>query len=77
MTLNDEALVTLLLDLGTSLSTQDLQGKTPLMTACEYGHLQAIESLATRGMNLAGDCTCRSSDRDMKGLGVVIERMIV
>lgn len=43
-----------LLELGASLNTQDLEGKTPVMKACEYGHLQALESLATRGMNMAG-----------------------
>jgi ankyrin repeat protein len=50
---NDEAVVTQLLDLGASLGTQDLEGKTPLMTACQYGHLQALETLATRGVNMA------------------------
>ena len=52
---NDETLVMQLLDLGASLATQDIQGKTPLMTACEYGHLQALEALAARGVNLAGN----------------------
>lgn len=52
---NDEAVVTQLLDLGASLGTQDLEGRTPLMTACQYGHLQALEALATRGVNMAGE----------------------
>ena len=55
VTQNDELLVTQLMDLGASLATQDLQGKTPLMTACEYGHLQALEALATRGVNMTGE----------------------
>lgn len=54
VTQNEESLVIQLLDLGASLATQDLQGRTPLMTACEYGHMQALESLATRGVNMAG-----------------------
>lgn len=54
VTQNSEALVMQLLELGASQTTQDLEGKTPVMKACEYGHLQALESLATRGVNMAG-----------------------
>ena len=55
VTQNNETLVTQLLDLGASQTTQDLDGRTPVMKACEYGHLQALESLATRGMNMTGE----------------------
>ena len=55
VTLNSEAVVTQLLDLGASLAVQDLDGKTPVMTACEYGHLQALECLAERGINPTGE----------------------
>lgn len=54
VTLNNEAVVLQLLELGASQSCQDLEGKTPVMKACEYGHLQSLESLATRGMNVTG-----------------------
>lgn len=57
VTQNNEALVTQLLELGASQATQDVQGKTPVMKASEYGHLQALESLATRGINMAGEMT--------------------
>ena len=55
VTQNNEQLVTQLLDLGASQATLDLQGKTPVMAACEYGHLQALESLVARGVNMAGE----------------------
>ena len=55
VTQNDESLVTVLLELGASLATQDLEGRTPVMAACDYGHMQALEALATRGVNMAGE----------------------
>ena len=54
VSLNHEATVSQLLDCGSSLSVQDLEGKTPVMKACEYGHLQALECLAQRGINASG-----------------------
>lgn len=54
VTLNNETVITQLLELGASLAVQDLKGKTPVMTACEYGHLQALECLAERGIDAAG-----------------------
>ena len=52
--MNNEAVVLQLLELGASQSSQDKEGKTPAMKACEYGHLQALETLATHGMDIAG-----------------------
>ena len=54
VTLNNETVISQLLELGASLAVQDLKGKTPVMTACEYGHLQALEYLAERGINATG-----------------------
>ena len=51
VTLNSEAMISQLLGLRASLVVQDLQGRTPVMTACSYGHLQALEQLAARGIN--------------------------
>lgn len=53
VSLNYEAIVTKLLTLGASVSIQDNNGLTPVMTACTYGHQQALESLATKGINAA------------------------
>ena len=55
VTQNNEAIVTQLLDLGASLTTQDLEGRTPVMKACEYGHLQSLEVMGTRGVDMAGE----------------------
>ena len=57
VSMNHEAVVSQLLELGASLEVQDFAGKTVVMTACEYGHLQTLECLATRGINAAGTCT--------------------
>lgn len=54
VTLNNETVITQLLELGASPAVQDLKGKTPVMTACEYGHLQALECLAERGIDATG-----------------------
>ena len=55
VTQNNEAIVTQLLDLGASLTTQDLDGRTPVMKACEYGHLQSLEVMGMRGIDMAGE----------------------
>ena len=31
-----------------------MQGCTAVMRACEYGHLQALEALSTKGLSLHG-----------------------
>ena len=72
VTLNSEAVVTQLLDLGANLAVQDLDGKTPVMTACEYGHLQALECLAVRGINATG-----KNERSWDKFGVIILEALV
>ena len=49
--LNYDAIVTKLLVLGASTAVQDTRGMTPVMTACSYGHQQALEALASKGMD--------------------------
>ena len=61
VSMNHEVVVSQLLELGASLEVQDFAGKTVVMTACEYGHLQTLECLATRGINAAGTCTHTAS----------------
>ena len=55
VSLNHENVVQQLLELGSSLSVQDNGGLTPVMTACQYGHLQALEKLGTRGISSTGE----------------------
>ena len=54
VSLNYETIVTKLLTLGASPSVQDNKGLTPVMTACSYGHQQALECLAMKGINATG-----------------------
>ncbi len=49
--LNYDAIVTKLLVLGASTTVQDNMGMTPVMTACSYGHQQAMEALASKGID--------------------------
>ena len=51
VSLNHEAIVHQLLMLGASLTVQDKDGLTPVMTACQYGHIQSLEQLATKGVH--------------------------
>ena len=54
VSLNHEDVVQQLLELGSSISVQDKAGLTAVMTACQYGHLQALEKLGTRGISTGG-----------------------
>ena len=54
---NSESIVLQLMELGASLDPQDKEGLTPVMTACQYGHLQALEKLGAKGI------TAKSEDR--------------
>ena len=51
VSLNHEAIVHQLLMLGASPTVQDREGLTPVMTACQYGHIQSLEQLATKGVH--------------------------
>lgn len=55
VSLNLEHVVLQLMELGASLSTQDKEGLTPVMVSCQYGHLQALEQLGTRGLTVPGN----------------------
>ncbi len=54
VSLNHETVVQQLLELGSSVTVQDNEGLTPIMTACQYGHLQALEQLGSRGLATGG-----------------------
>jgi len=52
--LNYDAVVSKLLSLGAQTTVQDNKGLSPVMTACSYGHLQALDALASVGVS--GNC---------------------
>ncbi len=52
--LNYDDIVTKLLSLGASLTEQNNQGLTPVMTACSHGHYQSLEALASKGIDISG-----------------------
>ncbi len=54
VSLNHEDIVQQVLQLGAGVKVQDNKGLTPVMTACQYGHLQSLEQLSTKGMDSAG-----------------------
>ena len=54
VSVNNESIVSQLMDLGASVAPQDKDGLTPVMTACQYGHIQSLEMLAARGITTPG-----------------------
>ena len=48
---NYDAVATQLLGLGADPGVQDLEGRTVVMRACEYGHVQALDALASKSIN--------------------------
>lgn len=52
---NYDAIATQLLGLGADPGVQDLEGRTAVMRACEYGHIQALDALATKSVNTTGE----------------------
>ena len=56
VSVNNETIVSQLLDLGASVAPQDKEGLTPVMTACQYGHIQSLEKLGARGITNPGEC---------------------
>lgn len=54
--MNNESIVSLLLDLGSSVTPQDKDGLNPIMTSCQYGHIQSLEKLGARGITTPGGC---------------------
>lgn len=56
VSLNHEDVVLQLLELGASVKTQDKEGLTPVMVACQYGHVQSLEQLGTRGITADSEC---------------------
>ena len=61
VSVNHEDIVLRLLELGASVSTQDSEGLTPIMVACQYGHLQSLEKLGTRGIAKPSECMYMSA----------------
>eukprot|EP00731_Ephydatia_muelleri_P024470 Em0016g741a len=51
VTHNYDVVATQLLGLGADPGVQDLEGRTAVMRACEYGHVQALDALATKSIN--------------------------
>ncbi|XP_077998571.1 ankyrin repeat and EF-hand domain-containing protein 1-like [Glandiceps talaboti] len=49
---NNEEMVRFLLDLGAHPNVVDLKGRTAIMRAAEFGHIQTLESLVTSGSDL-------------------------
>ena len=63
VSLNYDALVQQLLELGASVTPQDKEGLTPVMTACQYGHLQSLEKLGAKGITAPGGCCLDTQGR--------------
>ena len=56
---NYDAVATQLLGLGADPGVQDLEGRTVVMRACEYGHVQALDALASKSINTTGEASQR------------------
>jgi len=54
VTHNQESTVDLLLELGANPLVGDNTGQNSVMRACEYGHLQSLQTIAIRGVNAGG-----------------------
>ena len=59
---NSDSIVLQLIELGASLDPQDKEGLTPVMTACQYGHLQALEKLGDKGITAKSEARGRSGE---------------
>ena len=59
VTHNYDVVATQLLGLGADPGVQDLEGRTAVMRACEYGHVQVLDALATKSINTTGEVSER------------------
>lgn len=57
VSLNFDDITKQLLELGADPRVQDSKGCSAVMTACEFGHIQALEVLASRGISFTGKFT--------------------
>lgn len=67
---NDEEMVTFLLELGAHPNVVDLKGRTAAMRAAEFGHVQTLEILASSGSDM------KIKDVDGKGIIIILFSML-
>lgn len=51
---NNQSMISFLLDMGANPNVIDQQGRTPVMRAAEYGHVQSLQVLADANSDMTG-----------------------
>jgi len=79
---NDEDVIKLILSYGAYPDVRDFQGRTPMMRACEFGHVQALQALLdadadpsvkdVEGKSALAYCLC-PTNRHLKCLSLILE----